>query len=520
MPQLSFNKNQLSFIGKNGKTYASDEKLEAKDIAKVRVYLSYNGNLPTKEQSIGILSQIEHTPVDRIPRFKFYDPSNKNNNIVSSMMLDYIFQNENVKKDINNFINQGKEGLKKQDEIFAKWAKMSPQVVAISGLRIRILLDGEVVGEKKLNNTVISNGRLPDIYLSDLDEYKINRLKENGFEIEVDYLFKDVKKSSITAKFNLAQMIDTVIDESRKMSSSSSSSGVQFLGFGKRRKTMSESVKDSFKEQTISQQKANTVIEMEDVDDSMMDIFEEQFFPKISQEKLVQEHLLAAEKAQAAGNAMLAKAHFGYAKAIQDQKDNLDVDIKDAIDSLNKKDYAGFIAKGLKIQNSKSSGNSQYSRVISSHVEEGKNIDWTFNKSVSVNRAVTQLINTDEKLTYKAALGLCNAAIIPWTMPIYKGYGYLNDPRSYDTNMYNYLVPYCIVEGSPLQASPINFTTPIKSIDGVKINSFNDLIQLLDSKEPGDEIELVYIGTQQVDPINIINVEKSTKIKLTRGPAK
>ena len=493
LPKIKFNKNNLLYINANGKSSKDIEDFPADEIRKIRIPLGYNGNMPNSKETVHILNTILRKNLDIYEEGDLLLEPDKNNQFPN---LNFFFPfPDSFKDEMKQQAKKYRDALAVQADLQKEWSTLSSSIVAINGLNIKILLDGEVIAEKRFNNTIISQGRLPDVFVDNLDAYKINRFKEGGFEIQVDYVFKDAKLSSINANIDMKRVISKVISESRTTTSTSSSSGWQFLGFGKKRDSMKQAIQESLNESISDQKYANTNVVMEDADDDLIRYFESVFFPSVSESEVINNHLRAAEKAKNNGNDLLMKAHLKYAEYARTQSPDLKVDTDKALAALEKNDYIGFIAHGMKIGSTSSSGVSNYSRVLNFNAEELSTKSMSLNKNVSVNRTVTNIISTEEK-ERRYWGGICGFINLPFTLPSAGGGSFQKE----------FSMVTCVNSTGAYGRKGIVPGTLIDTIGGRRLTTMDDLAKAADNGTAS--VRIAVPGSWgQVWSSSIINVE-------------
>jgi hypothetical protein len=294
------------------------------------------------------------------------------------------------------------------------------------------------------------------------------------------------------------RVMSQVVNESRQITSASKKSGVQILGFGKRKSIMSQAIKEESRESVTQDNKANTVIQMRDADDSMIAMFESKFFPQLAKAQVVENHLKAGEAAKSNGDEMLAKAHFGYAKAVQDEKLDLDVDTAGAMASLAAGDYAGFVAKGVKMQKSEGSASSQFARVLTKDVKESIGVDWALVKTVSIQRVVSMVIETQNEAR-RANLGLCD--VVQHQIP---------NPSN--TKMVPVIIPTCLIVGGPLDKAGFKPGEVIGRLDDKIVRTYAELENILSTFKPGG-----VMSVERLIPTPMGWQQQVVNVKLAKG---
>lgn len=509
MPRITMAKNGVVFIKKDGSNIADESQATEANVSKIKVSLRIDSQLPNKDQMVGVMGQVYGSGEMFLrPKEAHVDVSN----LMGSVLLT---ANPELLNGLKNNATTSAAQQKSQEELGAKIANFTPQMVSISGVRVSLMVDGDKVAEKFVPNTLISSGSMPDLFIQDPSGYTINRIKSRQFQIMLDYAFKDAKVGSVQASFDFEKTMNQMVKEEWTKTTQSKQSGVKFLGFGKRKSKLVESLRESASEKITQDNKANTLIQMSDADDSLIAMFEAKFFPQVTRQQAINAHLEAAKVAESAGNATLAKAHAGYAQALQEEKLDLSVDTAAAMASLAAKDYAGFVAKGVKMDSSEGSASSQYSRVITREVDVTGSVDWAVVKTVSVQRVVTQIIEP-EVATAKAYLGLCDAT--PYSLMDFSSMPAMVYPGM-PMPMPKYVavtVITCVVYGSPLAKKNIGPNTVIRRVGGEHILTGQDLADVLAKHAPGDEIEIETLSFLANAP-RVAHQWKTSKVKLGRG---
>lgn len=473
LPAITF--KEFKFISNSGKTYLESESFDEKNIEKIQLSLNYDGSLPNKLQTLAVLKSINHSqsefPADSIELLDL----NKPNNLV---VTNFDFETRNKINEINNNI---KNSIKENNDLINSWKGYNPNIVAMSDVTISLLIDGESFGETKIKNTLISNGVLPNIYINNVNPYIINRIKENGYQIMVSYSFRDTNLASINAKVDFSRIIEKTIEESRKTSILTSSSGFQFLGFGKRKQTIRESITEQLAEKITDENVTNTSININDADDQLITYFESIFFPKISENDVINRHLNAADEAVKEGKKDLENAHRKYAQYLSTQNPDLKVDTEKAIASLAANDYVGFIAQGFKVGSVQGSGSTDYVRVLNFKSKEIISKGISLNKTVSVNRVISQIIEKETRERDKFS-GICSSPIVPVTDTSVSTYtGRSGNP--FFTQQLNLALVNCIVPNSPIHQAGVTPGALIYKINGKKLNNSDDVKNLLNESE-------------------------------------
>lgn len=478
LPRFSIRStNYVSHAG----TTLTESQADARNTRSVRISLRYEGDVPGPHQQKAILGQVFAEPVEIEPPpqavFAFATPGQP------FTFLDTVAGNPADRQAVEAQLRSFRDERTKRDQLAARWNQVNVRVAAIQSVRFTLQVEGLSVDDRQIASTVISpNSVLPDLHVTDLDEYRLNRIKEGAYQVLVEFTFLDSHLSSINANFQLDRVMHQLVEESRKMTASAKRSGVQILGFGSRKTKIQQSLREQSREQITQDSKAGTTIEMRDVNPTLLAMFESKFFPSLSQAQVVAEHLKAAKEAETAGNQALMKAHMGYAEAIQKNDLELSVDTDAALKALNQKDYATFLAKGISMGRTSNSGASNYSRVLTRHVDESAGIEWTAVQATSTHRIVTQFLQktADE---YESSLGVCH--LLPFSAPT-------------PTGPVDGFIPTCLSQGGAAAQAGIRLGEFLGRVNGATIRSPQDWDAILNASSPGDEIEFERLTWQQM----------------------
>lgn len=510
LPSIRYSPNSVQFISKSGLPLDSSGAVNVNDVEAVEVTLAYDGNLPTREQSIGIVSQLGTTTAKPVARYIPFDfnffsnPSYVNWGLPPAMRTA-----------IQNGLSQLDQETRQADALYTAWQARNPQVVGIKNATIRGIINGEVVAETTSSDFLAPSGTLPVLYMKGLTQFQINRIKSGGLELQVDYTFQDTKTSMINAKFDFKTIMRRVIDDSYKRVTTKKSSGFQFLGMGNRKSTMKDQIRQTLTDQTTGGSYGNTAIVMDDANDEQIAMFTERFFPTLTREKVIENHLQAAADAQANGKSELAETHRKFAADLQADKLDLSVDTAKALEALNQNDYVGFIAHGLKIGSASNRGTFEYHRVLDASSKLITEDQWVHQMNTSVNRMVRQLVKV-QSVDRKPFIGLCSA----YNMRLGLFVGANNNPNWFPNPVpVNYFVPFCIVQNGPLANAGIAPGTLIEKIEGKTINNANDLRAALYGKRPGDTIDIVRLnqGSHPGVPGGVVFHRETVEVQLGAG---
>ncbi|MEW6369469.1 MAG: hypothetical protein AB1584_00930 [Pseudomonadota bacterium] len=509
LPSIRYSANSVQFISKNGMPIEDISSLNPSDVETVEVTLWYNGNLPNREQSIGIVSQLGTNTIRPVAKYIPFDFNFINNPSYVNWGLPH-----QMKMAIHNDLMKLQQDTAQAENLYAAWQSRLPQVVVIKNATVRAVINGEIVGETSSSNWVAPSGALPMLYLKGLSPYQINRIRTGGMELSVEYTFQDTRTSSINAQFDFKAIMQRVIDDSYSRVITRKTSGFQFLGMGSKKSTMKERIKQALTDQTSGGTYGQTMIQMDDADESQIAMFTERFFPTLSRDQVIENHMNAAAAAQSEGKTELAETHRKYAEDLRAEKLDLSVDTAAALAALNKDDYVGFIAHGLKIGSAANKGTFEYHRVLNSRSELVKKEDWSHQMNTTVNRTITQLVPV-KTVQRKPFLGMCSANNMRLALWVADHTGnWFPNPT-----LKNYFVPFCVVQSGPMANAGIAPGTLIESIDGAVINTANDLSAVLNGKRPGDRIRIIKLNqdSHPMVPGNVVFRREAVDLELGAG---
>lgn len=475
MPIIELDIDNIKYIGSDGlETYSS-----ADDVYSISIPITAEQSLPNESQKAAIGASL-----DAGTTLPFYLPAIVKNNFGGPL----IHPNAGVyTSQIVAQTNQYEQNLKKQQKFIEVYNKYIPEITS--------LIEYEVVAE--VGNDVVYNERFPGTYISmgnSLDEISIdrpssyvkNRIAQGNFNIVIKYKFKDSENSYINANINASVIINQFLSEAQQSTVSQKSSGWSFLGFGSRSKSIKSSFDQQVNQQYTDQRFSNTTIEMYDADDSMIKMFESAFFPTLTKQKAIENHIAAAEKAQLSGNGQLQQMHLDYVKALQTNDPDLEVNIGEAAAALAKEDYVGFIAHGVRWGDYQANGNSEFRRVLNSNEMTQMEAQWSQTKTITVQHAISQKVSISEDVELRAHLGLING--IPYQGNLVISNGLFNKLESISG-----IIIGPISVGGALHQNNIISGTLLIRIGQQSVNDGQSLRNVLSNYDPGDNVRLTII---------------------------
>lgn len=347
-------------------------------------------------------------------------------------------------------------------------------------LKITLLVDGVVEASRTLNGTaILSGGSLPALTIRDPDLYTANRIKSGGYEIEATFEIADSRISSITATIDYQAVITSFIEQTRRVSTRSRSSGWKILGFGSRTRRLKTSIDEALRSENNIDTVNNTTITMVDPTDDMVRRFEADFFPSVSRAEAVAAHQAAAARAASEGKPDLAKVHSDYATALISNEPSLETDAMAAAAALASQNYIGFIAAGVRMSNEDSRRTDNFRRVVNSTTTIATSRGWNETRVISGNRQIAMAVIPESGLVESAYIGICGVLpVIGFTE---------NDPA---------LMITCVDKAGPLHRSSARLIPGmiIFSVNGEKVTSLEEFRAAKVNNNPGDLIEIGVIS--------------------------
>lgn len=377
------------------------------------------------------------------------------------------------------------EILNKQEKTLELYNnKYIAQKISPKELEITVTIDGEILFDKKFTGDYISGrGNLTKIDIPNPTLYQKNKISSGDINIIVKYQFQDSRASTIDAQFNAETIISDFLSETQQVLRKNKSSGWQVLGFGSRRKKLYTSINNTVRSEYNGSNIEGTSIEMFDATDDMIAQFENDFFPVLSKQKAIENHIKAASDVN--DNETLKELHLKYASSLSNSDPDLETDVAGALASLAAQDYIGFIAKGVRWGSHTSSANSNFRRVVENTQEIIATKQWDQRRTVSVNRAVTQNVSLVESTEQHVYIGLAN--LIPFNYPVFQVNQY---NQHVGTNYLPGLVISGVIQNSPADKAGLQAGMIISSIDDEEITSPKKFDEIMDNFVPGEELKI------------------------------
>jgi hypothetical protein len=477
MPLLELKLENIKYIDLNG----NETNKSNNDVYSISIPIIANLSLPNQSQKAAIGAALNTGTT-----IKYFSPPIVKNN------FGVIPINPNAGVWTGQIIAQATQYEQRyiipQQQLINSYNIYKAQIISLSEYEVIVKVGNDVVYDERFSGTLISMGNtLDDIAIDKPTEYVKNRIANGNFSIVIKYKFRDSKGSYINAQIDAQRIVNQFLSDDQKSSVSQSSSGWSFLGFGSSRKSIKSSFDQQVNEQFTDQRIANTTIEMFDADDQMIQLFENAFFPIVTQQNAIENHIASAERAKLEGNTQLMQYHLDYAKALQTNNPNLEADIGKAVASLAQKDYVGFIANGVRWGDYKASGNSSFRRTLNSTEMTQMQTKWSQTKKISVQHAVTQKVALSQTVDYRASIGLIDGIAYPST-------------NMYITNGYTTVVKSIkgvilgpITEGGALHQNNISPGSLITKIGSQSVFDGQSLTNAINNYKPGQTASITLI---------------------------
>ncbi len=482
LPHLRVTDGDVKFFDSDGNNF-DPLAFPAKAAVSVTVRARQSVGMPSEQQQPAIGAALTGEKAQRYlapwPKvFPFGPP----------VMYNGFGFNADVSASITNAYTAYDAEVAKLDTYRATYKSYAPQSADLNELRIALLIDGEEVAVRLLSKSVLISGNiLPGVTLQKPTGYQKTKIANGDYELTVGYRFTDAKTSSIQARFDAAQAAKLFLEETQNAVTKNKSTGWQVFGIGSRRSKIKSSLEQSMKAADETTKMEGTRIVMNDADDEMVQRFENAFFPEISRQDVIANHLAAAEKAQAAGDFQLAAVHRDYAAAMQADNKLQEVDAVGAAASLTAGDYAGFIAKGVRFSQNNNVATNNFRRTVDLSVSSTLVQEWNEVKTVSAQRETTAAVLPEKRGRFGPSLGVFGADSRNYSFVTFDQYsGFQLQNRSS-------LLLTGLIAGGAFANSGLLPGMLIKSIDGQSPKTIAELTDVARQLQPGELVEVIAI---------------------------
>lgn len=499
LPILKLDLTKIKFIDQNGNEASQSED----NIRAMIIPVTRDLALPNESQKAAIIAAIKgHTTI------KSFSPPIVRNTAGQPIINPLASSNPFLLNQIISMSNNYETNaiIPQQNLINDYNSSYKAEIISLAELEILVEAGSEVVYSKRIPGSwITTGGTISKITIDNPSEYVKNLIAGGNGQIVFRYKFKDSKSSTINAHIDATAIVNQFISEAYQSSVSQSSSGWSFLGFGSSKKSIKSAFDQQISQQYNANSIANTSIEMYDADDKMIQEFENAFFPTLSKQEAIQNHINAAEKAKAEGNTALQNLHLKYVESLQNNNPNLAPNIEAAVAALGKNDYVGFIANGVRWGSNSASGNNSFRRVLSSNEMSSMAANWNQTKVVSIQHSVNQPVTTIEKVEYRASIGIIDAITFQNDLAMFNGY---------NVTMQNingvFIGP--ITSGGALHQNNITPGTLMTKIGSYPVYSGQTLTDALEHYKPGDRVYITLIV-----PAANPNCYQEQRIQITLG---
>lgn len=367
-----------------------------------------------------------------------------------------------------------------QQALAQKYANYQIRNATLQDLEVKLLIGGEEVASRTYGGTTTNLGT---IALVAPTEFQKNLILAGDYELLVTSRFRDIKTSSISARFDAVQAVSSFIEETQQAITKSKASGFQVFGFGSRRTKMKTSINQTLKTNDQVDIMQNTSIVMYDATESMIEEFESKFFPQLSKQEVIDRHLAAAAEAASLGKHDLAAVHRGYAEAIMADNQMQETDNVAAAAALNAGDYAGFLAHGVRSINSSDTRANNFRRVETREAVIRQSTNWDQTRMVTVMREMSVPVLQTDDSRQLPRIGLCGQRFqVPYT--------YFRDNRPWAPipQPAEGLMVTCVEDSSPAISAGLLPGMIVRAVGNQNVSSLADFNEALEAYEPGETI--------------------------------
>jgi hypothetical protein len=505
LPNFKLELNKIKYLDNQGReTYQDND-----NVRSMIIPVTQDLSLPNESQKAAIIAAISKNTTIQA----FFPPIAKNN-------MGFPLMNGNLLPIISNQIitiaNQYEANyINVQQQLINEYnTRYNAELISLTELEIILEVGNEIVYSKRIPNTwVATGGTLKNIVIENPSEYVKNVIAGGNGQIIVSYKFRDSKKSTITANINATATIDQFLSEMYQSSVSQKSSGWSFLGFGSSSRSIKSSFDQQVRQQYTSNSIANTTIEMYDADDQMIKQFENAFFPSLSKQEAIQNHINAAEKAKAEGNQALYDLHLKYIEELKSNNPNLTPNIDAALAALGKNDYIGFIAHGIRWGSNSATGNNSFRRVLSSSEMASMTQNWNQSKVISIQHTVNQPVPVSEEIKFRASLGAIDG--IPFQNTLYLTNGFSGNWQNI-----NGVLVGPVTAGGVFHQNNILAGSLLTKIGSYHVYSAQTLNDAMSKYSSGDRVYLTFIvqvGNTNIYPYGMVPIYQEQRMQITLG---
>ncbi|WP_156420492.1 MULTISPECIES: hypothetical protein [unclassified Sphingopyxis] len=474
MPSLSVPVKGVTYADVNGLTY-TPTNCTTQPARSITIAVRVTSALPTEMQKVAVGAALAGTNAEyyRVPWTvdAFGNP----------VMWQGAIGVPAIQAAVGQIYNYDQAEVSKQAAHANQYGLYDVSLATLNELNLDLIVDGEVAATQSYNGSLIGNDAAPlKLTLRSPDIFTCNRIVAGDYSVVARYRFNDTQTATINAQFDVTESLNQFIEETQKATTKSKSSGWKVLGIGSRKSKIKRSLETTMTVDGSANTIENTTIVMNDANDAMIAEFENVFFPQLSKANVVTNHLAAAAEAAQANNPALAKAHTDYAAALTNGSEHLETDAVGAAAALAKKDYATFLAKGVRASNNNDTRTDNFRRTVSIDFTQTEMQAWNQARSVTKERETSMPVTLATKQRRAPSLG------------IYSGNAF----------SYNSLQPIygweqrtgLLVGGlPPTGALSVGGVIPgmiIMRIDGQPVQNLSDVDAVLKYLSPGTQIQV------------------------------
>lgn len=501
LPTIVVKQEDIKYFRANGSPLSSIDSIELPGLITIKP--TYFAGMPSPTQMPAIAAAID----DGVSNFRYLQPALRNGS--APVMSTEASNSPQIRDMIVQDYTTYDAAVNAQNQATDRYAAYQKRNASLTDVEVRLLIGGEVAASRIYSGSLVSMGH---INLLAPTEFQSNQIRSGNFELEVVTRFRDTKTSSISANFDARSAISSFVEETQKAITKSKSSGFQVFGMGSRRTKMTTSIENSMKTKDKVDLMEKTQVVMYDASDAMIAEFEDKFFPTLSRQEVIDNHIAAAAEAQASGKNELAKLHTDYADAISQQNQMKEVDTVAAAAALNSGDYAGFIAHGVRSINGNDSKANNFRRLETRETVITQATDWDQVRTVTVNRKVSVPVMLEPSRKYVPRIGICGMrqdVDYGWVRLNALGY-----PQSFPERV---LMVSCVEVASPAAMSGLLPGMAIRFIGTQRIRTTADLEAALQAVEPGETVS-IYVA-QTPSPSSQLSSDRLIQVQTKKGPA-
>jgi hypothetical protein len=357
----------------SGVTYASSTGMDINPtdcaqqrVRTIRITVRASSRVPTESQKIAVGAATRNIKVER----------EMTPWAVNAMGQPVMWMATPYPLEVARLHSEYSAEIAKRQDWANEYGKYDASMATLDNLHLDLQIDGDVVSTARFPGSLVgTSGSSMTMTLRDPDAYTCNRIVNGAYDVIARYRFNDSGSAQINARFEVRKALKTFVRETQTATARSKSAGWKVLGIGSRRSNIKSSLESSMVVQGETGTLEKTTIVMSDANDEMIQQFESVFFPRLSKADAIINHLAAAE-ANSTNNPELAKAHRAYANALTTGREDLETDAVGAAAALNEKDYATFIAKGIRFSDNNDSRTESFRRTLDVDVSDDRCFCW------------------------------------------------------------------------------------------------------------------------------------------------